>query len=74
MNEERTKSFDFSNEEMVASFESVKANQGGRGVDNESISGFEKDLSGNLYKIWNRLCSGSYMPPLVKQVMIPKKQ
>jgi RNA-directed DNA polymerase len=54
MNEERTKSFDFSMEEVVSSFERVRANQGGSGVDNESISAFEKDLRGNLYKIWNR--------------------
>lgn len=74
MNEERTKSFDFSIEEVLLSFKSVKENKGGSGVDRESIEAFEKDLNGNVYKIWNRLSSGSYMPPLVKQVMIPKKQ
>ncbi len=74
MNEERTKSFDFSMEEVVASFEIVRENKGGSGIDKESISEFEKDLQGNVYKIWNRLSSGSYMPPSVKQVMIPKKQ
>ena len=74
MNEGRTKSFDFSIEEVLLSFKSVKENKGGSGVDKESIEAFEKDLKGNVYKIWNRLSSGSYMPPLVKQVMIPKKQ
>ena len=74
MNEEKTKSFDFSIEEVLLSFNSVKRNKGWSGVANESIEAFEKDLNGNVYKIWNRLSSGSYMPPLVKQVIIPKKQ
>ena len=43
----------------------VKANKGSAGVDEESIEEFERDLSGNLYKLWNRLSSGSYMPPPV---------
>jgi RNA-directed DNA polymerase len=74
MSEERTKSFDFSKEEVVSSYEKVRENKGGSGIDKESISEFEKDLERNVYKIWNRLSSGSYMPPSVKQVMIPKKQ
>ena len=51
----------------------VKANAGAAGVDGESIQVFEANLRGNLYKLWNRLCSGSYMPPPVKAVAIPKK-
>jgi len=51
----------------------VKANQGAAGVDEESIQAFEANLTGNLYKLWNRLCSGSYMPPPVKAVEIPKR-
>src|SRR6266545_7998215 len=51
----------------------VKANRGAAGVDGESIQEFEANLAGNLYKLWNRLCSGSYMPPPVKAVAIPKK-
>jgi RNA-directed DNA polymerase len=51
----------------------VKANAGAAGVDGESIRAFEANLAGNLYKLWNRLCSGSYMPPPVKAVEIPKK-
>jgi RNA-directed DNA polymerase len=52
-------------------FERVKANKGAAGIDEESIAGFEADRDRNLYKIWNRLSSGSYSPP-VKAVKIPK--
>lgn len=51
----------------------VKANGGAAGVDSQSIPEFEKNLKGNLYKVWNRMSSGSYMPPAVKAVPIPKK-
>ena len=51
----------------------VKANAGLAGVDKQSIEDFEKDLKDNLYKIWNRMSSGSYFPPPVKAVAIPKK-
>jgi RNA-directed DNA polymerase len=51
----------------------VKSNQGAAGVDGQSIEDFEKDLDGNLYKIWNRMTSGSYFPPAVRAVPIPKK-
>jgi len=51
----------------------VKANRGAAGVDGESIAEFERDLAGNLYKLWNRLSSGSYMPPPVRAVEIPKR-
>jgi group II intron reverse transcriptase/maturase len=51
----------------------VKANRGAAGIDNESIEMFEADLKGNLYRIWNRMSSGSYFPPAVKRVEIPKK-
>ena len=54
-------------------YQSVKENGGGSGVDQESIEKFESRLKGNLYKIWNRLSSGSYIPPPVKAVSIPKK-
>ncbi len=53
-------------------YERVKANQGAAGVDGESITEFEADLKGNLYKLWNRLSSGSYLPPPVRAVEIPK--
>ena len=50
----------------------MKANQGAAGVDGQSIAGFEANLSGNLYKLWNRLSSGSYFAPPVRRVDIPK--
>ena len=53
-------------------YEKVKANKGAAGVDGESIAEFEKDLKGNLYKLWNRMSSGSYFPPPVRAVEIPK--
>lgn len=51
----------------------VKANKGAAGVDGQSIAKFEADLKKNLYRIWNRMSSGSYFPPAVKAVPIPKK-
>lgn len=51
----------------------VKANRGAAGVDEESIQAFEANLRGNLYKVWNRMSSGSYIPPPVRAVEIPKK-
>jgi len=53
-------------------YKRVKANRGAAGVDGESLAAFEKDLKGNLYKVWNRMSSGSYMPPPVRLVEIPK--
>src|SRR5712691_7800228 len=50
----------------------VKANKGAAGVDGESIEEFEKNLKGNLYKLWNRMSSGCYFPPPVRMVEIPK--
>src|ERR1700688_1415175 len=53
-------------------YKRVKENHGAAGVDGQTIEDFEGDLSGNLYKIWNRMCSGSYFPPPVLRVEIPK--
>jgi len=53
-------------------YQRVKANRGAAGVDGESLAMFEADLKGNLYKIWNRMSSGSYFPPPVRLVEIPK--
>jgi group II intron reverse transcriptase/maturase len=53
-------------------YQHVKANRGAAGIDDETIAMFEQNLSGNLYKLWNRMSSGSYFPPPVKQVEIPK--
>jgi RNA-directed DNA polymerase len=52
----------------------VKANRGAEGIDEESIQAFEANLAGNLYKLWNRMSSGSYMPPPVRAVELPKKK
>jgi RNA-directed DNA polymerase len=51
-------------------YQKVKANHGAAGVDGQSIEAFETDLKGNLYKIWNRMSSGSYFPPPVRLVEI----
>jgi len=53
-------------------YKRVKANQGAAGVDGQTIEQFEEDLSNNLYKLWNRMASGSYMPQAVRRVEIPK--
>jgi RNA-directed DNA polymerase len=58
---------------VYEAFKAVKANRGSAGVDKETIEDFEKDLENNLYRIWNRMSSGSYFPPPVKAVAIPKK-
>ena len=67
------KPFDISKSIVLEAYQRVKANQGAAGVDGESIEQFEKDLKGNLYKLWNRMSSGSYFPPPVRAVEIPKK-
>lgn len=66
------KSFDVSKQAVWEAWEKVKANRGAPGVDGVAIETFEKDLKGNLYKIWNRMSSGSYFPPPVRAVEIPK--
>ena len=69
----KAKQFTISQTAVEIAFERVKANKGAAGVDGESIEDFEKDLERNLYRIWNRMSSGSYMPPAVKCVEIPKR-
>ena len=66
------KPFDISKWEVWEAYRRVKAKQGGPGVDGVSIEVFEKDLKNNLFKIWNRMSSGSYFPPPVKAVEIAK--
>ena len=68
----KAKPFDIPKREVWEAFKRVKANQGAAGVDAQSIADFEGDLSNNLYKLWNRLSSGSYFPPPVRRVEIPK--
>jgi RNA-directed DNA polymerase len=66
------KSFDISRWEVWEAYVKVKENQGAPGVDGQSIEDFEKDLKNNLYKIWVRMSSGSYFPPAVRAVEVPK--
>ncbi|MEU9383311.1 group II intron reverse transcriptase/maturase [Streptomyces sp. NPDC048279] len=68
----RIKPFDISKREVMEAWEEVRANKGAPGVDGQSIEDFEKDLKSNLYKVWNRMSSGSYFPPPVRAVEIPK--
>ena len=66
------KPFEISKKVVWEAYEKVKANQGAAGVDGESIEEFERNLKGNLYKLWNRMASGTYFPPPVRAVEIPK--
>lgn len=66
------KPFEISKWSVQEAYEKVRANKGAPGVDAVSVEEFEKDLQGNLYKIWNRLSSGTYFPPPVRAVEIPK--
>ena len=66
------KPFDVPKQRVWDAYLRVKANRGAAGVDGQSLADFEKDLKGNLYKVWNRMSSGSYFPPPVRLVEIPK--
>jgi RNA-directed DNA polymerase len=67
------KPFKITKKQVYEAYKAVKSNQGAAGVDKESIEQFEANLKGNLYKLWNRMSSGSYLPPPVRAVSIPKK-
>ena len=67
-----TKSFNISKSEVWNAYLAVKANKGSAGIDKQTIEDFDLNLKNNLYKIWNRLSSGSYFPPPVRRVEIPK--
>ena len=66
------KPFEISKWEVWQAYEKVKANKGAPGVDGVDLEAFDTDLKNNLYKIWNRMSSGSYFPPPVRAVEIPK--
>lgn len=70
---EAAKPFEISKKLVVQAYREVKAKAGAAGIDQESIEDFERNLKNNLYRIWNRMSSGSYFPPAVKGVPIPKK-
>jgi RNA-directed DNA polymerase len=67
-----SKPFDISMVEVRAAWEKVRGNKGAAGVDGVSVEAFERDLENNLYKVWNRMSSGTYFPPVVKAVAISK--
>ena len=70
---DRTKSFAISKQAVWDAYRKVRDNKGAAGVDEQSLTQFEQNLQDNLYKLWNRMSSGSYFPPPVKLVEIPKK-
>jgi RNA-directed DNA polymerase len=67
------KPFEISKRAIWEAWEKVKANRGAPGVDGVTVAEFESDLKNNLYKIWNRLSSGTWFPPPVRAVEIPKR-
>src|SRR5271165_5683683 len=69
---DRAKPYNIPKMEVWEAYKKVRANHGAAGVDGQTISDFESDLENNLYKLWNRLSSGSYFPPPVRRVDIPK--
>lgn len=66
------KPYEIAQSAVEAAWRQVKANRGAAGIDRQSITAFEAKLEDNLYKVWNRMSSGSYFPPPVRQVDIPK--
>jgi hypothetical protein len=69
----KAESFNISKTLVFEAYKAVKANRGSAGVDEISLNEFDKNLKNNLYKIWNRMTSGTYFPKPVKAVEIPKK-
>ena len=67
------KPFSIDKKRVYEAYKAVKSNAGSAGVDEQTIEQFEADLQNNLYKLWNRMSSGSYFPPPVRAVSIPKK-
>src|SRR5437016_6553131 len=67
------KPFSIDKKQVYEAYKAVKSNAGSAGVDRQTIEQFEADLQNNLYKIWNRMGSGTYFPPPVRAVSIPKK-
>src|SRR5205809_4176597 len=67
------KPFNITKKQVYEAYKAVKSNAGSAGVDGQTIEQFDSDLRNNLYKVWNRMSSGSYFPPPVRAVSIPKK-
>jgi RNA-directed DNA polymerase len=68
----QAKPFEITKRQVYEAYKRVKANRGAAGVDRQSLKEFDENLSGNLYKLWNRMASGSYHPSPVRRVEIPK--
>ena len=71
---DNAKPFCIAKRDVWDAYKRVRANHGAAGVDGQSIEQFERELEHNLYRLWNRLCSGSYFPPPVRRVDIPKDE
>lgn len=71
---EITKPFTIAKALVMRAYQLVKANKGSHGIDQQSLADFEKNWRGNLYKLWNRMSSGTYFPKPMRRVGIPKKQ
>ena len=69
---DEAKPYSITRMEVLEAYFKVKSNKGAAGIDGETIADFESNLKGNLYKVWNRMSSGSYFPPPVRTVKIPK--
>jgi len=68
-----TKTHPITKRMVLEAYRKVKQNKGGAGIDDQTIQEFDRDVQGNLYRLWNRMTSGSYFPAPVKEVKIPKK-
>jgi RNA-directed DNA polymerase len=68
-----SKPFAISKHAVWEAWQRVRANKGAAGIDEQSIAAFEQDVENNLFKLWNRLSSGSYFPPPARQRAIPKR-
>src|SRR5271166_2919515 len=73
MDATKTKPYDIDKKLVYDAYRAVKTNAGAAGVDGQTLEQFAQDLKRNLYKTWNRMSSGSYFPPPVRAVSIPKK-
>ena len=68
----KDKPFQIDKRQVYKAYQAVKSNQGAAGVDGQTLEQFATDWKRNLYRIWNRMSSGSYFPPPVRAVSIPK--
>ena len=71
---DNAKPFCIAKRDVWDAYKRVRANRGAAGVDGQSIEQFEEDVENNLYRLWNRLCSGSYFPPPVRRVDIERRE